>query len=140
MALEENLITKLDDMKLKYDATEDASEKAKLEDIVVKYNTYKEIKLMMGKLRKMWRTEASERRQVRQLNSFISLYKGSLEIEESLKEKLGLTSQKEVTLEGLAEVEKWDAEIAQLENKLKEIEIKIPVGMSTREERFGPLR
>eukprot|EP01041_Mallomonas_annulata_P010078 gene10078-21003_t len=144
MALNNDVIQKLDSLKAKYDdlltqtTPEAEEEKSLIEDTVQKYSTYKEIKLMMGKLRKMWRSEESERRQTRQLNSFISLYKGRIEIEETLKEKLGLPSNKKAaeSLEGLAEVLKWDAEISALEKKVEAIEIKVTPGMSTREERF----
>jgi hypothetical protein len=34
-------------------------------------------------------------------------------------------------------VSKWDSEIAKLQGKLKEVEIQMPTGMSTKDERFG---
>eukprot|EP00607_Mallomonas_marina_P005968 CAMPEP_0182427496 /NCGR_PEP_ID=MMETSP1167-20130531/17894_1 /TAXON_ID=2988 /ORGANISM="Mallomonas Sp, Strain CCMP3275" /LENGTH=162 /DNA_ID=CAMNT_0024609783 /DNA_START=108 /DNA_END=596 /DNA_ORIENTATION=- len=143
MGLDSAAIEKLDSLKMKYDALssqtspEAQEEKALIDDIIQKYSTYKEIKLMMNKLRKMWRTEESDRRRSRQLNSFISLYKGRREVEVALKEKLGISEGgAEDALEVLNEVEKMDAEIAALEKQLDEIEVKLPKGMSTREERF----
>jgi hypothetical protein len=145
MLLDKEVVNKLDAMKIKYDALstsnspEDEEEKALIEDTIQKYNTYKEITLMMGKLRKMWRSEESERRRTRQLNSFTSLYKGRVEIEESLREKLGFSADKSKTLQGLEEISKWDGEIEKLEKKLRSVEITLPQGMSTREEKFGAL-
>ena len=143
-ALDNEVITKLETMKAKYDSlasvdsAEAVAEKAELEDVVQKYSTYKEIKLMMGKLRTMWRTEESERRRTRQLNSFVSLAKGKNEIEGILKEKLGYgPANANIEVAGYSTVQKLDAEILELEKKLSEVEIKLPEGMSTREERFG---
>ena len=143
MVLDKNSVEKLEEIKNRYDnlanveTNEAIEEKAKLEDVVKKYGTYKEIKLMMGKLRTMWKTEESERRKSRQLSSFLSLYKGKVELEEALLEKIGAPSRGPQELLGLSELQKWDAEIEALEKKLAEVEIKLPEGRSTTEARFS---
>lgn len=142
-ALSEDMITKLEDMKEKYTrlgntATPEAdAERAGMEDLMDKYSTYKEIRKLMKKLGNILRNEASERRKAKQLKSFVELYKGRLEIEEILKEKMGVASQKQAqSIPELEEVLKWDAEIKALEKKLEEVQIVLPQGMSTRDERF----
>jgi hypothetical protein len=142
-ALDDSALKTLDGMKAKYDrlsavdSPEADAERSQMQEVVEKYSTYKEVKLMMIKLRSMWRSEASERRRAKQLKSFMDLYKGRVEIEEILKEKIGLPSSKDVTkVEALDEVLKIDAEIEALQQKLKQVEMIIPTGMSTREERF----
>jgi len=143
--LDSNAIAKLEDMRAQYDrlsnvvSPEAEAEVKSLEDVVEKYRTLKEIKIMLGKLRTMWRSEASERRRAKQLKSFLQLYKGRVEIEELIAEKLKIKVEKKEALDGLEEVERLDTEIASLEAALKSQEIKLPDGMSTREARFGPL-
>lgn len=143
-SLDVDTIQKLDEMRGKFDklslvvSPESDTEKSLIQDVVEKYATYREIKAMMTKLRTIWRSEASERRRAKQLKSFTELYKGKLEIEEVIKEKLGLPSRKEIDeIKELGDVQKWDAEIAALEKKLGEVTMVIPEGMSTRLERFG---
>lgn len=142
-ALDDSTLLKLDEMKAKFDrlsaveSPDAEAEREKLKDTVEKYTTFKEVKLMMTKLRNMWKGEASDRRKARILKNFIDLYKGRLEIEEILKKNLGLPSSKEVLIEGLDEISKLDAEIEGLQKKLKDVEMVIPSGMSTLEERFG---
>jgi hypothetical protein len=93
---------------------------------------------MMTRLRQMWRTEASETRRAKQLKSFVALYKGRIEVEDLLKEKMGMSVRKSMEeMKELSEIEKWDAEIAALETKLQKVKLVIPEGMSTRSERFG---
>jgi hypothetical protein len=146
MALDDNTLSKLEEMNAQYkrlsaaDSPENDAEKAKIVDVVEKYQTLVEIKGMLSKLRSMWRTEASDRRRQKQLDSFVSLYKGRVEIEEIIKEKMGIPfSKEEPKLAGLDEVARLDAEIAALEEKLQDVELVLPSGMSTREARFGPL-
>jgi hypothetical protein len=106
-------------------------------EIVQKYKSYKEVRIMMSKLKIMLKTEVSENRKTKQLNSFVSLLKGKVELEEVLKEKLGLPYEKKPVLpQSLGELEKLDVEIESLTKKLSDTEIKIPKGMSTRDERF----
>jgi hypothetical protein len=143
-SLDVDTIQKLDEMRGKFDrlslvvSPESDTEKSLIQDVVEKYATYREIKAMMTKLRSIWRSEASERRRAKQLKSFTELYKGKLEIEEIIKEKLGLPSRKEIDeIKELGDVQKWDTEIAALEKKLSEVAMVIPEGMSTRLERFG---
>ena len=102
MSLDESAIGKLEEIRAKYDRLEavvsDEAEKEREQqaDVAEKYATYREIKSMMTKLRSMWRTEASERRRSKQLKSFTGLFEGKLELEELLKEKLGLPFQKDI--------------------------------------------
>ena len=146
MSLDESTIMKLDEIKNKYErlsnvvSPESDAEKAKISDVVELYSTYREIKQMMIKIRSMWRTEASENRREKQFKSFVGLYEGKTELEESLKEKLGLPFQKSVQKsKSLENISKIESEINSLENKLSEVSLKLPSGMSTREERFGRL-
>jgi hypothetical protein len=143
-SLDVDTIQKLDEMRGKFDrlslvvSPESQTEMSLIQDVVEKYATYREIKAMMTKLRSIWRSEASERRRAKQLKSFTELYRGKLEIEEVIKEKLGLPSRKEIDeIKELGDVQKWDTEIAALEKKLSEVAMVIPEGMSTRLERFG---
>ena len=146
MTLDETTISKLEEIRGKYDrlaavvSPEAEAERAQLSEVAEKYATYREIKQMMAKLRTMWRTEASERRREKQLKSFASLFEGRLELEESLKQKLGLPFQKIVTKpKEYDEVLKLSQEVEALEKKLNDVSLTIPAGMSTREERFGAL-
>ncbi len=143
-SLDNDTIQKLEDMRSKFDrlanvVSADAdAEKSKIQDVVEKYSTYREIKGMMTRLRQMWRTEASETRRAKQLKSFVALYKGRIEVEDLLKEKMGMSVRKSMEeMKELSEIEKWDAEIAALETKLQKVKLVIPEGMSTRSERFG---
>jgi hypothetical protein len=142
--LDIDTIQKLDEMRGKFDrlslvvSPDSEAEKSLISDVVEKYVTYREINAMLTKLRTIWRSEASERRRGKQLKSFTELYKGKMEIEEVIKEKLGLPSRKEIDeIAELLVVQKWDAEIAALEAKLVEVAMVIPEGKSTRLERFG---
>jgi hypothetical protein len=144
MSLDGLAISKLDEMKTKYDrlaalvSPEAETERASLADVVEKYSTYKEIKSMMGKLRVMWKSEASDRRRDKQLKSFIRLYEGKIELEEILKQKLGIPSLKMVTKDkALEDLARYDAEIAELEKKVDSVSVKMTPGSSTREQRFG---
>jgi hypothetical protein len=142
-SLPADIVSKLDDIVASNKAMSNNNELAatvdsKTADIIEKYNTYKEIKKMMIKLRLMWTNEASERRKAKQLKSFVELYKGRLDIEEIIKDKLGYTLNKgNDKIPELELVSKWDSEIAKLQGKLKEVEIQMPTGMSTKDERFG---
>ena len=142
-SLPADVISKLDDLVANNKAMSSNNDLAatvdsKTADIIEKYNTYKEIKKMMVKLRLMWTNEASERRKAKQLKSFVELYKGRVDIEEIIKEKLGYTVNKANNkIPELEMVSKWDSEIAKLQSKLKDVEIQMPTGMSTRDERFG---
>lgn len=142
--LSEDVISQLEDMSGKYlrllnlDSEESKTEQASMHETVEKYNTYKEIDGMMRKLRLMWRAEASENRKSRQLKSFIELYNGKLELEEVLKEKLGLPFNKDIeTPKELSDILRLETKITDLETKLTDVELKIAPGMSTREERFS---
>lgn len=148
MALDENSIQKLDAIRAKYDnlaaivSPEADAEKAAIADVAEKYATYREIRAMMAKLKTMWRSEASERRRSKQLKSFVQLFEGRLQLEEALKEKLGLPYQKTVPKnQALEAVRKLEAEVAQLESKLETVSQKtqLKAGASTREARFGAL-
>ena len=143
-SLDNDTIEKLEELRSKFDrlsnvvSDEASAEKATIQDTVEKYGTYREIKNMMGRLRQMWRSEASENRRTRQLKSFVELYKGRVQIEDLLKEKLGMSVRKSAeAIKELEDIEKWDKEIAALEAKLEKAKLVIPEGMSTRMERFG---
>jgi len=144
-SLTDDMVSQLEEMREKYIrlgntvSAEADAERATMEDLMDKYNTYKEIRKLMKKLGNIWKNEASERRKAKQLKSFVELYNGRLEIEEILKEKMGKSSSKASAIPSIPELEevlKWDAEIAKLEKKLEEVQIVIPTGMSTRDERF----
>ena len=142
-ALNSEAIAKLEDIQEKFkrlsnvDSPEANEESAKLKETAEKYATYVEVKKMMTKLRLMYINEVSDRRKAKQLKSFVKLYKGNMEVEDILKSKLGIPHDKAAAAEGVAEIERWDAEIARLENQLNQVEIKLPAGTSTREERFN---
>lgn len=113
------------------------AQKKQMQDTVEKYTTYKDIKKLMGKLQNIWKNEASETRRAKQLKNYVDLFTGRLEIEEVLKEKLGMPFSKDVPkIKEVDEVLKWDEELASLSKKLTEVEMKMPTGMSTRDERF----
>lgn len=143
-AFDGSTLSKLENIEEKYmrlanvDSSEADAERDSLKEIAEKYGTYKEVKTLMGKLRMMWRSEASESRKDRQLKSFTDLYKGQLELEELLKEKLGLPFDKEVdvSIPELEAVLAAQAKVSELENKLETVTYHIPAGMSTRDERF----
>ena len=118
MSLDDSAIARLDEIRAKYDrleavvSPEAEKERAELADVAEKYATYREIRSMMIKLRSMWRTEASERRREKQLKSFTGLFEGKLELEEILKEKLGLPFEKDLKKSAAYEkVQQWDAEV-----------------------------
>ena len=142
-SLDDTTVGTLEEMKNKYNrlvnvvSPEAEEEVAKLKETVDKYTTYLEIKKLLSKLKSMHKNEASERRKEKQLKSFIDLYKGKLQLEEILKEKLGLQFKKEDVQDNLLlEFQKADSEVAELEQKLKGVELVLPQGKSTREERF----
>lgn len=143
-SLDQSSLEKLEELSEKYTrlsnvvSPESDAEKSKIEDVVKKYNLYKDIKAMMTRLRLMWKSEVSERRKEKQLNSFKQLYKGKVELEEILKEKLGLPFSKaapEIT--PLKELERIDQEIGALQQKVEKVKFTLPEGKSTREARFN---
>ena len=137
--LDNDTIGKLEEMRTKYmNMADDAPEKATMKDTVEKYTTYRETKAMMGRLRQMWRTEASERRRARQLKSFTELYDARLDMEVILKERLGAKESKSDEMKSMLDaIAKIDKEIAELETKYEKVKIVLPEGMSTRKERYG---
>jgi competence protein ComGF len=76
--LPENAVELLESMKVAAASQQDTALSAKLEDSIQKYATYKEVKLMLNKLRNMWKNEASPRRRDRQFKSFLQLYRGKV--------------------------------------------------------------
>ena len=144
MKLDNNAIQQLEELDSKYTrlsnvvSPESENEKAKIEEIVTKYKLYKEVDIMMKKIKTMWKTEVSDRRRDRQVKSFSELFRGKLEIEEVLKQKLGLPSSNTIPIiPEVSAVEKIDQEIAALKNKLENVKFVLPEGKSTREERFA---
>ena len=145
-ALSSDVIQKLDDILDKYSrlnnvvSDDSDKEKSQIQPIAEKYSAYKDVTKLMTRLKRMIKTEASETRKAKQLKNFIALLSGKQEIEEILKEKLGLPYNKVPSqVPELEAYMKAEAEIAALENKLKNVEFNVPQGyISTREERFGP--
>jgi len=142
-ALDASTVAKLEEVSEKYarlsnvDSAEADAEKASIQELAEKYNTYKEVKTLMGKLRVMWRSEASESRKARQLKSFTDLYNGRLELEEVIKAKLGLPTSEVVAPVGeLTALQAAEARVNELKSTLEKVTYKIPQGMSTRDERF----
>jgi hypothetical protein len=90
-----------------------------------KYGTYLEVKKMMSKFRLMYQNEASDQRKARQLKSFVTLYKKKLELEDLLHEQCGVPL-KRTPADGLAQLTAVDKRIAELEGKLKQVEVKLP--------------
>ena len=144
MTLDGAAIDRLEEMRGKYDrlknvVSEDAEkERGALAPTVEKYKTYVEVKILMGKLRMMYKSEASPTRKERQLSSFAQLYSGKLELEEILKEKLGLPFTKGAPkIAAMEEIRKLDTELSNLKGKLENVKLTIAPGMSTRDERFA---
>jgi len=121
--LDDATTSKLEEMRSKYEllsrieSEENTKEKSAMQETIDKYTTYREIKIMMNKLRIMWKSEASERRRARQLKSFVDLYRGRLDLEEVLKEKVGMPFSKSpsASIAELDEVLRLDKEISALE-------------------------
>lgn len=146
-ALPKEALDQLNDIRDKYnrlvnvDSPEANEEVKKLEDIVQKFNSYREIKSLLSKFKMMLKMEVSENRKEKQLASLISLYKGRVELEEALKEKLGLPYDKNPPVfPSILELQKLDNEISKIQEELNAKEIKIPAGKRTMEERFGPMQ
>ena len=142
-SLDSSALAKLEEVSEKYarlsnvDSPEADAEKASIQELTEKYNTYKEVKNLMSKLRVMWRSEASESRKERQLKSFTDLYKGKLELEEVIKAKLGLPISEEVQpIQELGALEAATTRVSELKATLEKVTFNIPKGMSTRDERF----
>lgn len=141
-ALAPDSVDKLEDMLKKYDmiknvdSEEANAESAKLKESAEKYETYKEVKKLMIKIKSMYSGEVSELRKSKQEQSFIDLYKGKLQLEEILQKHLGVPVSAVMPI-GLEEVEKLTAEIATLESSLSTAEIVLPKGQRTRDERFA---
>lgn len=144
-SLDDTAVSTLEEMKNKYNrlvnvvSSEAEEEAAKLKETVEKYSTYLEVKKLMVKIKAMYKNEASERRKEKQLKSFLDLYKGKAQLEEILKDKLGLPSNKDANIvpPSMQDFQKIDAEVIALEEKLKGVALVIPEGKSTREARFS---
>lgn len=106
-------------------------------DVVGVYDTYKEIKAMMKKLRNIIKNEQSEKRKTKELKSFCELFEQSLKFEEILKKKLGLPSVAPTAISEIAALETIDNEIAALQKQLEEVAVVIPEGKRVGEERFA---
>jgi len=144
MSLDNAAIDRLEEMRAKYDrlknvvSDEAEKERAELAVTVEKYKTYVDVKILMGKIRMMWKSEASPTRKDRQLNSFVQLYSGKLELDEISKEKLGLPFNKNIPkIPEIESIRAVDQELAVLKGKLEEVKMVIAPGMSTRDERFA---
>jgi hypothetical protein len=144
MTLDNAVVDRLEEMRGKFDrlknvVSEDAEkERSALAPVVEKYKTYVEVKILMGKIRMMYKSEASPVRKERQLSSFAQLYSGKVELEELLKEKLGLPFTKgPPRIPAMEEIRKVDREMETLKSKLEKVKLTIPEGKSTRDERFA---
>lgn len=93
---------------------------------------------MMAKVRGMWKNEVSESRREKQVKSFSELFKGKAELEELLKQKLGLPYNKEIgPIPEVLAVQQIDQEIAQLQGKYDSVKFLLPQGKSTIDARFS---
>jgi hypothetical protein len=136
-------IQKLNDMEVKYDrlmnnaSPEADAQVANMKDLVERYKTYKEVTRMMSKLRTMWFSEASDKRKAKIEKSFIELFRGKAQVEETLKEKLGLPYIKTTpTIPEIDQLERIDKEISDLSAAYESKKLTLPSGKSTREQRF----
>ena len=143
LALEPSEVQKLNDIRYKYKrlsnlATPEAEQEAsQLNDIATKFTTYLEVSKLMIKFRSMYKNESSSQRKAKQLRSFVNLYENKLELEQILREKLGLPKIPDGKLKdnSLAELERINKHIAQLESTLEDVQMRIPEGKSTRQQR-----
>eukprot|EP01035_Chromulina_nebulosa_P020950 gene20950-27153_t len=86
----------------------------------------------------MIKSEASDRRKERQLKSFLDLFRGKLELEEVLKEKLGLPFTKTPkAIEELNKLNQLNTEINSIKEKLESKSVKLAPGSSTRDARIA---
>lgn len=134
---------KLEDTRERYEklsssiGSENEAEAAKLKDLAESYNSYLEAGKILRKIRTMYKNEPGEARKARQLKSFMELYAGRVELEQAIKEKMGLPVAKVAIPAEISEIKKWDATVAELQKKYQEASFKVPTGMSTIEARFG---
>jgi hypothetical protein len=144
-SLEKSSIQVLEEISGKYsrlvnvDSPEANAEVESLKETVEKYKTFIEVKKLMVKIRSMYKNEVSETRRAKQLKSFIDLYKGKLQLEEILKQKIGLPFSKatDATPLALQTLYKLDSEIALLEGNLETVSLQLPSGKRTSDERFA---
>ncbi len=107
-------------------------------DLAEKHEIYLETQELLVKMRIILKEERSAQRREKQLKNFIDLYLAKLELEEVIKQKLGLPFNTVVdTPPEILRLQQIDSDIAELEATLKDIEVKLPEGKSTREARFG---
>eukprot|EP01039_Chlorochromonas_danica_P006225 gene6226-6863_t len=106
-------------------------------EVVEKYNTYLEVQKILIKLRIMLQYEASQQRKAKQLKNFIDLYKGKLEIENVLCEKLGYPPSNTQVPPELQEYYRREEEVRTLQSKLEKVEIKLAPGKSSIEAYAG---
>ena len=133
MALEKPIADQLEEIQARYKrlsnvvSTETEAEAEKLKDVVEKYETYVALKKMMIKFRSLYKNEVSPPRKEKQLNIFVNLYRGKLELEQMLRAKVGTTSKFTVPkTQELAEFEAISKQITELEKRLAAVEVKIP--------------
>lgn len=129
-ALDSKVIERLDAMKDTYNkvvnvvSPEAEAEASKLKDIVEKYNTYTQIKTMMAKLKTVYKDEPLDQRKERQLKNFLDMYRGKVELENVLLEKLGLPANQSANTPEMQQLMKIEEEVKLLEAKLAKIQNK----------------
>lgn len=145
-ALDSSVIAQLDDMKARYNrlltvvSDESEAEAKKLKGVVDTYNLYKEMDDMLVRLKVLYTSENTERRREKQTKSIVEAVTSKAELEELLKEKLGLPFSKQPVLPAeVSVIQQTTAKITNLQSELEKITVKIPEGKSTAAARFGPL-
>ncbi|RYH15445.1 hypothetical protein EON65_31745 [archaeon] len=129
-ALDKKVVERLDFMKDTYNKVinvvsgEAETEASNLKDAVEKYNKYLEVMTMMAKLRAAYKDESLEQRKARQLKSFLGLYRGKVELENQLLEKLGLPANQSVNTPEMQKFMMLEEEVKSLEAKLAELQSK----------------
>ena len=143
-ALEPSVVQQLDEMQTRYErlsnnaSPEADNEVAKMAPIVEKYKAYVEVNKLLAKLRMIYKNESSASRKEKQLKGFLELYRGKLEIEEYLKEKMGLPfSATPVTPKSVQELMKLDEELNAMKSKLSQFETKYPDSAKLLERRLS---
>lgn len=145
-ALPSDVIERLEDIRNRYlrlsnvVSPEAEAEAANLKEVANAYSTYKEISTMLAKMRLIYKNEASETRKDKQLQGFMEIYMDKVELEEVLKEKLGLPFRvfdDDYVPNEVARVKEALEKVEMLEEKLRKVEVKLEPGKPTGEARYG---
>lgn len=145
-ALDSSVIDQLNEIKSRYNrlltvvSDESEAEAKKLKSIVDTYYLYKEMDDMLVRLKVLYTNENTERRREKQMKSIVEAVTSKAELEELLKEELGLPFSKQPVLPAeIAVIQQTSAKISSLKSELEKITVKIPEGKSTAAARFGAL-